>query len=289
VQREAVRYIAQSLIDLPGSLAVFRKSIYRAGGIVTHRVLRSLFVLLFVGLFGSTGFGQQFSIALQFSSSTPKLFSAFNGRAQFEVTYDALEGLTLGGKLTLDNTPLVGQFIFWVNPNALYRFHIYDDGQVGLTGYGGASLFGSYSPNQPVQTPTKPKEVEIEDDDDGDPHPGGNPTAPTQTFGVEGLLLSGLDVAYIIDDLTTLYGGLEFDLRLFPKFQPAVYPYLEIDYVAIDSLTLALGGYVSWSPGVIGYSIYTNAFYDVASDVGLRFEVGFDGNLYTYLRLTYRF
>jgi hypothetical protein len=254
---------------------------------VIHRVLRSFIVLLVVGLFGSTGFGQQFSVSLQFSSSTPKLFSAFNGRAQFEVNYDAWDGLTVGGKLTVDNTPLGGQFIVWLNPNALYRFHIYDDGQVGLTGYGGMSLFASYSPNQPVQAPSKPKEVE--DDDNGDPHPGGNPTAPTQTFGVEGLLLSGADVAYVIDDLTTLYGGLEFDLRLFPQFQPAVYPYLEIDYLAIESLTLAAGGYVSWSPGVFGYSVYTNAFYDVASDVGLRFEVGFDGNWYTYLRLTYRF
>ncbi len=255
---------------------------------MTHRILRSLFVLLVVGLFGSTGFGQQFSIALQLGSSTPTLFSAFNGRAQFEVSYDALDGLTLGGKLTLDNTPLGGQFIVWVNPNALYRFHLYDDGQVGLTGYGGASLFASYSPNIPVVTPTK--KIEPGDDpNDDDPRPGGNPTTPTQTFGLEGLLLSGVDVAYIIDDLTTLYGGLELDLRLFPKFQPAVYPYLEIDYLAIDSLTLAVGGYVSWSPGVVGYSIYTNAFYDVASDVGLRFEVGFDGHLFTSLRLTYKF
>jgi hypothetical protein len=265
---------------------------------VTHRVLRSFIVLLVVGLFGSTGFGQQFSVSLQLgqqlsvaspSGSSISAF-AFIGRAQFEVSYDVLDGLTVGGKLTLNNAPIGGQFVVYLNPNALYRFHIYDDGDFGVTGYGGASLFASYSPNPPVVTATPAKKVEPGDDpNDDDPRPGGNPTTPTQTFGLEGLLLSGVDVAYIIDDSTTLYSGLELDLRLFPTFQPAVYPYLEIDALLVDSLTLALGGYASWSPGVIGYSIYTNVFYDVTSDVGLRFEVGFDGNLYSYIRLTYRF
>ncbi len=265
---------------------------------MAHRILCSLFVLLIVGLCGSTGFGQQFSVSLQLGqqfsttpatgSNTPTFSFAFVGRAQFEVSYDVLDGLTVGGKLTLNNAPIGGQFVVYLNPNALYRFHIYDDGQVGLTGYGGASLFASYSPNPPVVTPTK--KVEPGDDpNDDDPRPGGNPTTPSQTFGIEGLLLSGVDVAYIIDDLTTLYGGLELDLRLFPTFQPAVYPYLEIDSLLADSFTLALGGYASWSPGVIGYSIYTNVFYDVTSDIGLRFEVGFDGNLYSYVRLTYKF
>jgi hypothetical protein len=251
-------------------------------------MLRPFIVPLVVGLLGSAGFAQQFSVSLQFSSSTPTFFTAFNGRAQFEVSYDALPGLTIGSKFTLDNTPISGQFVVRLSPNALYRFDLYGDGEVGVIGYVGANLFASYSPNPPITTPTKP--TEVEDDDDGNPRPGGGPgPTPTQTLGLEGLVLTGVDVAYVIDDLTTLYSGLELDLRLFPQFQPAVYPYLEIDYLVIDSLTLAAGGYLSWSPGVFGYSLYTNAFYDLTEGFGLRFEIGFDGNLYTYLRLTYKF
>lgn len=235
---------------------------------MTHRALRFIIVLCIV-LLGSGSFAQQFSVSLQFGTATPTPLSAWNGRAQFEVSYDALDGLTVGGKLLLENAPLGGTFVVRLNPNALYRFNIYGDGQLGVTGYGGASLFGSYTPNPPTTTTST-----NDDPSDDDPRPGGG---ATQTLGVEGLLLTGADFAYAADDLTTLYGGLEADLRLFPQFKPVLYPYLELDYVVLDTLSLAVGGYVSWSPGVFGYNVYTNAFYDVTDQFGLRFEIGFDG------------
>lgn len=257
---------------------------------MTHRLLRLIVLTWILTALGQACLAQQYSVSLQFSTATPTLFTTANARAQFTVSYDVMVGLTLGGKLTLDNTPIGGQFIVWLNPNALYRFQVYGDGQLGVTGYVGANLFASYSPN----VPTTPKPSEGDpgnqvEDDDGDPHPGGNPSVPTQTFGLEGMLLTGADVAYVIDDLTTLYSGLELDLRLFAQFQPVVYPYLEVDYLAIEGLTVAAGAYLSWSPGLIGYSLYANAFYNLTSEIGLRFEISFDGNLNTYLRVTYKF
>ena len=257
---------------------------------MTHRALRQMIVLcglLGSALFGSAGFAQQFSVSVQLGAVTP--LSA-NARAQFEVNYDALDGLTLGGKLSLQNAPLGGSFLVRLNPNALYRFNIYGDGQLGVIGYGGLSLFGSYSPNPPTVSSPKDDDSndanESNDDSNDDRRPGGT---PTQTLGVEGLLMAGADFAYAADDLTTLYGGLEADLRLFPQFNPVFYPYLELDYAALDNLNLGVGGYVSWSPGAFGYNLYTNAFYDLTDQISLRFEIGFDGQVYAFLRATYKF
>jgi hypothetical protein len=62
-----------------------------------------------------------------------------------------------------------------------------------------------------------------------------------------------------------------------------------VDYLLLDNLTAAFGAYLSLRPSGVAYLAYTNLFYDLTREVGLRFELAFDGSVSGYLRLTIRF
>jgi hypothetical protein len=62
-----------------------------------------------------------------------------------------------------------------------------------------------------------------------------------------------------------------------------------VDYLLLDNLTLALGAYLGVRPTALTYLLYTNLFYDLTRELGVRLEVAFDGAVSGYLRLTIRF
>jgi hypothetical protein len=111
---------------------------------------------------------------------------------------------------------------------------------------------------------------------------------PTQTLEFTALALSGLDGAYYADERLSLYFGIELDLRALPVLEPVSYPYLELDYLLVDNLTGAVGGYLSLRPSSAAYLIYANLFYDFSSQLGAKLEVAFSGTISGYLRLTIR-
>jgi hypothetical protein len=280
---------------------------------------RRLWLTLLLCLVGSSGFAQRFSIHLQ-GGAAP---GSFGGRGQFEASLEFSPGLTFGTRLGVQNAPIGGVLEMSLSPFALYRFFIFGDGQWWFTGYVGAQFGAYYSPNRPA---SPPPDDDLEDDDDGggsgsgsgnsgsgssgddrgaendndksedsrdnrrsgrDPR-GDDDFDPVQTLEFTALGLSGIDGAYFVDDRLSLYFGLEVDLRALPTLEPVAYPYLEVDYLLLDNLTGAIGAYLSLKPSGVAYLLYTNLFYDLTREVGLRFEVAFGGSLSGYLRLTIR-
>jgi hypothetical protein len=132
------------------------------------------------------------------------------------------------------------------------------------------------------------KETENEGRRSGRTPRGDTNFSPTQTLEFTALALSGLDGAYYVDERLSLYFGIELDLRALPVVEPVSYPYVEVDYLLLDNLTGAVGGYLSLRPTAAAYLIYANLFYDFAPQLGAKLELAFNGTISGYLRLTIR-
>lgn len=278
--------------------------------------LRTGLVIL-IWLVGSSAVAQRFSIHLQ-AGTAP---GSFGGRGQLEASFALSPGLSLGARLNLVSAPLGGVVEVSLSPLMLYRVFIYGDGVWSFSGYGGVQLGVFYAPNSAAAASTGDDDDDsggsgsgsgntgsssgssddtgsdddgIDDDNESDDDRSGRSPrgdddfSPTRPLELTALGLSGVDGAYFVSERLSVYFGLEVDLRLLPILEPVAYPYVEVDYLLLDNLTVAVGGYLGLRATGATYLIYGNLFYDLTRALGVRLEVAFDGAVSGYLRLTIR-
>jgi hypothetical protein len=248
--------------------------------------LIATFVMLWA--FSSLASAQNFAATLQISGASP--FSSLNALSQFELGLEVSPGVTVGAKLSLQNTLPGNAVLLRVNPFALYKLLLVAEEQWFLTGYAGGNLNFTYAPSLATSTATAElrtlesgKGKGGDDDDDapsGDDRPQPDPTSPLE-FRITGLV--GVDGAFFPTEEISLYFGLELDADALPTFRFWAYPYLELDYLVTEQLTLAFGGYLTLGSST-GYNVYTYAFYDLTSTTSLRLELSFNGAFSSALR-----
>jgi hypothetical protein len=245
--------------------------------------LIATFVMLWI--FSSFASAQNFAATLQISGASP--FSSLNALSQFELGLEVSPGVTVGAKLSLQNTLPGNAVLLRINPFALYKLLLVAEEQWFLTGYAGGNFNFTYAPSLATTTALRTLESGKgkggDDDDDlpsGDDRPQPDPTSPLE-FRITGLV--GVDGAFFPTEEISLYFGLELDADALPTFRFWAYPYLELDYLVTEQLTVALGGYLTLGSST-GYNIYTYAFYNLTSTTSLRLELSFNGAFSSALR-----
>jgi hypothetical protein len=252
----------------------------------TFNIKKLITTFVMLCAFSSFASAQNFAATLQISGASP--FSSFNALSQFELGLEVSPGVTVGAKLSLQNTLPGNAVLLRINPYALYKLLLLAEEQWFLTGYAGGNLNFTYAPSlttgtAALRTLEKGRGRGGDEDDDnpvGDDFPQPTPTSALE-FRVTGLV--GVDGAYFPTEVISLYFGLELDADALPTFRFWAYPYLELDYLVTEQLTVALGGYLSLGSST-GYNFYTYAFYDLTGTTSLRFELSFNGAFSSALR-----
>ena len=238
------------------------------------------FALSICWLLFSTTHAQRYNASLQFSSGGA--FRALVVSSQFELSYNPFSELTLGAKVGTQSSAVGAALSLRVNPYLFYRLLLVSSQTWFFTGYSGINLSYNSGGGVVLVATAKPKK-EIEDEIEDLPITSPIPT-PTET-GFQATALFGVDGAWFLDDLNSLYFGLETDLIIFPNLNFTVYPYLEYDIQVFDVLTVALGGYVGISTGFT-YNLYAYGIYNLSGNALLRLELSFNGGFLIALRWT---
>jgi hypothetical protein len=231
---------------------------------------------------------QSFVASLQLGTTAP--FSAFNALSQFEIGLEVTPGVTFGAKISVQNTLPGNAVLLRINPSLIYKMLLIAEEQWFLTAYAGGNFNFTYAPNLITTNATssnlrtlesgKGKDGTDDDNPSGDDRPQPTPTAPLE-FRFTGLV--GVDGAFFPSELISVYFGFELDGDALPTPRFWAYPYLELDYLVSESLTVALGGYLSISSS-FEYNVYAYGFYDLTSTTSLRLELSFNGAFSTALR-----